>query len=204
MQNIYYANLFMHECLLVKNVKNPPQRALMIHTYYTGKPGDNDNFINWTLEGFARQSAQFDVVKLSSHYSNGGQGLWDQFNAIVEEHETLVDQTADETPKENDYVQVYPVRTFLSRLLCSNADCVVVIKPKFSDEFAGELPRSVRTSMSVFSRQLEFDKKRKVQFSLNYSGKDGEKAKDWFLQQGAREMQDLLGFRNWAVTIGYQ
>ncbi len=83
----------------------------------------------------------------------------------------------------------------------NNADCVVVIKPKFSEEFDGVLPRSIRTSMSVFSRQIEFDQKRRVLFSINFS-QEGEKAKDWFMEEGAREMQNLLGFQSWVVKIG--
>ncbi len=187
---------------LVQQIENPPQRALMIHTYFTSGPGENIALINWTLGGFARQSADFELVNLVSSFSNGGEGLWERFDAIDGADESLVDVDADETPKENDYVQVYPVRTFLSRLRTNNADCVVVIKPKFSEDFEDELPRSIRTSMSVFSRQIEFSKKQRVLFSLN-STQGGEKATEWFMEEGAREMQNLLGFQSWVVTVGY-
>ncbi len=187
---------------IIRNIRNPPQPTLMIHTYFTSDPEQNSDLINWTLDGFARQSAKFEVVSLVSSFSSGGDGLWERFDAIRGESEVLVDFTADESPRENEYVQVYPVRTLLSRLKTDNADCVVVIKPRFSEGFEGDLPRSVRTSMSVFSRQMEFDQKRRVLFSINFT-QDGEKAKEWFLNEGAKEMQHLLGFRSWVVQIGH-
>lgn len=181
-----------------------PQGGLMIHTYFYGKNSEATRFVNWSLEGFARQSARFKSVKLTSSFSNGGKSLWDHVNAIIGEHDVGVDLAADESPKENDFVKVFPVRTFFSRLRTDNADCVVVIKPKFSEEFNGELPRSVRTSMSVFSRQLEFDRKRRVAFSMRFSADSSEEAKEWFLEIGAREMQVMLGFQSSTVSIGYQ
>ncbi len=188
---------------LLQNIAEPPKRSLMIRVYYTDKPRDQEDFVGWLLEGFARRSADFKSVRLTSSFSNGGEGLWEKYNSVVEDRSVLVNRTLDETPRENEYVQVYPVRTFFSRLLASNADCVVVIKPKFSNEFDGGLPRSIRTSMSVFSRQLELEGKGRVAFSLSLA-KDSEAARDWFIEQGAREMARLLGFQRWTVTVGYQ
>lgn len=190
----------------IQQIKSPPKRSLMIKTYFTDAFGDklgrNSDFINWTLGGFAKQAVQFEVVNLSATFSGGGEGLWEKFDPIASDYKTLVDEKADENPKENDHVKVFPVRTLLSRLLTDNADCVVVIKPKFSEDFNEELPRAVRTSMSVFSRQLQFDKKQKVFFSITFS-QGGEKVQEWFIKEGAREMQLALGFQTWAVGMGY-
>lgn len=188
---------------LVRQMDSPPKRALWIRSYFTDDPRKNSEFINWTFDGFARQSAGSEFVNVSYSLTTGGSKFWEKIDAIVDNHPNLVDENADETPKENEYVQVYPVRTFLSRLLTNNADCVVVIKPKFSDDFSDGLPRAVRTSMSVFSRQLQFDQKQRVLFSFSYS-KDGENAKEWFVKEGAREMQALMGFQSSVITIGLQ
>lgn len=194
----------IYERKLIQQIKSPPKRSLMIKTYFTDNFGDklgrNSDFINWTLGGFAKQAVQFEVVNLSATFSSGGEGLWEKFDPIASDYKTLVDEKADENPKENDHVKVFPVRTFLSRLLTDNADCVVVIKSKFSEDFNEELPRAVRTSMSVFSRQLQFDKKQKVLFSFN-SSQGGEKVREWFIEQGAREMQLALGFQSWVVSL---
>lgn len=196
----------IYERKLIQQIKSPPKRSLMIKTYFTDNFGDklgrNSDFINWTLGGFAKQAVQFEIVNLSATFSGGGEGLWEKFDRIASDHKTLVDEKVDENPKENEHVKVFPVRTFLSRFLANNADCVVVIKPKFSEDFNEELPRAVRTSMSVFSRQLQFDKKQKVFFSFTFS-QGGEKVRDWFIEQGARELQLALGFQSWVVGIGY-
>lgn len=196
----------VYERKLIQQIKSPPKRSVMIKTYFTDNFGDKlggkSDFINWTLGGFAKQAAQFEIVNLSATFSGGGEGLWERFDRIASDHKTLVDEKVDENPKENEHVKVFPVRTFLSRFLTNNADCVVVIKSKFSEDFNEEFPRAVRTSMSVFSRQLQFDKKEKVFFSFTFS-QGGEKVRDWFIEEGAREMQLALGFQSWVVGIGY-
>ena len=194
--------LSIYDQRLAKQSENPPPRAIMIHTYFTGRVKNTTDFVNWAFEGFARQSARFDVVTLTSNFSSGEVGLWHAVDGITVQDFSSDDRSIDETPRENEYVQVYPVRTLLSRIKTRDADCVVVIKPKFSEEFSGELPRSVRTSMSVFITQLEFDRKRKIQFFLKTT-QGGEQARDWFIQEGAREMQHLLGFDQSSITVGY-
>lgn len=198
--------LSIYDQRLAKQSENPPPRAIIIHTYFVsgeGGAGNNNlNFVTWSLEGFARQSANYDTVIMTSTFSNAGNGLWHAVDGITVQDFSSADRSIDETPKENEYVQVYPVKTLLSRIKTNDADCVVVIKPKFSEEFSGELPRSVRTSMSVFITQLEFDRKRKIQFFLQTT-QGGEQARDWFIQEGAREMQHLLGFDQSSITVGY-
>lgn len=193
----------IYERKLIQQIRSPPKRTLMIKTYFTGNPGKDDEFINWTLGGFAKQAARFEVVNVTTTHSSGGSGLWERFDRIASEYPKLVDEQAEENPKENDHVKVFPVRTFLSRFLTDNADCVVVIKAKFTEDFNEELPRAVSTSMSVFSRQLQFNKKQKVFFSFTVS-QGGEKVRDWFIEEGARQLQLALGFQSWVVGIGYQ
>ncbi len=182
----------------------PEYQSIRIHTYFHKVSNTNAAILRWTLEGFARERANFDYVSQTASYSGADDGLWQRLGHIDQAQQSSVGGSVREDAAGNEYVQVYPVRTRLSRLYTNNADCVVYVQPKFANEFGEGLPRSVRTSMTVFSRQLEFESKGKVLFIFRYSPPAGDKAKAWFLEEGAQEMTRLLGFENWAVTLRYE
>jgi hypothetical protein len=189
---------------VIQNLPKATAKSVSIRTHFSAQRDHEVQFLNWALEGFARQSARFDFVRLTSTYSHGGSNFMEKVDSLIAEGMKPYDGDADEGPRENDYVKVFPVRTFLSRFLTDNADCVVVIKPRFSNEFTSGLPRSIRTSMSVLIRQLQLENRHKVMFSFAYSQPQGESAKNWFIESGSREIQQFLGFESSSIGIGYQ
>lgn len=175
--------------------------AVHIHTYFSRSARGNAQTLLWTLEGFARMQGGFASVK---QVSTVGKGLWESIENSNWPRQISQANTSREDAVGNEYVQVYPVRTFLSRLYTDGADCVVSVQPKFSSEFGEGLPRSIRTSMSVFSRNVEFTSKEKVSFVFRYSPGNGDEAKRWFEATGAQEMAQVLGFGNWVVSTKFE
>ena len=195
--------LSIQDSHVIKNeTKN---KSIFIHPKYhsvSAKTSRKRNVFHWALEGFVRQRVRLESVTMSPSFSSGGKSLWDEIKAIGEST-ISVDKTIDEESVGNEYVEVYPVRTFLSRLETDDADCVVVVKQKFSDEFDGRLPRAVTTSMSVFSRKLGLESRRKVKFVIS-TGLNGKKSMEWFLEKGASEMTKLMAFETWTVIARYE
>src|SRR5205814_471973 len=79
--------------------------------------------LRWSLVG-AGQEMGFR----SARCVEGGHGPWSEHMADIE-RKTAGRADADERLTGNDLVQVYPVRTVLSRYLFHNADCVVTVAP---------------------------------------------------------------------------
>lgn len=186
---------------LAKTTSEPQKGLIQIRSYFAESPGRNARVLRWTLEGFASGKLKFGEVRQTETY---GSSLHE--GVFAARHANTATNSAHilEDAVGNKYVDVYPVRTFLSRLYTGGADCVVHVKPRFAEDFGGSLPRGVRTSMRIFASKVKFESKKKVMFVFYYSPGKGDEAKKWFFEEGVEEMTAILGFKDWSIQTKYE
>ncbi len=171
----------------IRNLRVDERSVAMFHALDCG-PGDF-RVLNWLFVGFGRSSCGFNHVywRSSSHQGD----FWERIQ--LSEGLAHPEITRDETPVGNELVQVYPVRTFLSRFNSDNADCVVRIVPQLIRQQHVELRGAIRTSMQTFVPMIEVANKKKLLVLANYH-KDARATVDWLREEGFAELADKLGY----------
>lgn len=159
---------------------------LMVHILYRqGKSGMN--LLNWAMVGFGDRK-RFK----KTHWTNsiGGGDFWDEINASVKAAEER--GQGSEEPIGNQYVQIRPVRKFISCLKTDNANCIVKIVPQLvgSDR---RLPGVIRASVLKYIKQVDAPAKDKLLFEINYH-REAKPLIEWLGDEGLQEIADQLGY----------
>jgi protocatechuate 3,4-dioxygenase beta subunit len=136
------------------------------------------------------RAAGFKRAKWTTSY--GGEA-WKTF--IERAGPTLtVSESKDESSIGDEQVQVFPVRTFLSRLL-ANADCVVNFNPVVRHKEGTRFPDDFVPAMTKFIPQLEFDRKQKLLIRVRYAESAKDRLNEWVNDRFGREaLANQFGF----------
>ena len=173
----------------LRKLRKSDSSKLMFHLYYS-RGGDATKLLNWTVEGFGRREAHFKTVNWTNSFS-GPVDFWQTINDAVRTAEER--GLGDETPIGNQYVQVIPVRKFLTCLRTGNANCIVKVLPQLVDKEA-RLPAVIRGSILKYIAQLDPEKKDKLLFEINFHT-DAKPAVEWLQKEGLKEIADVLGYK---------
>ena len=153
----------------------------------------NEQFLSWTFEGFAHRLG-FGNVKVSQTSTVGHD--WDASRAKIRKKMTDVPES-DEPMTGNAIVQVYPVRTELSRQLCGNADCVARILKSFEVQADGKLLPEVEEALRSEIGKVKLAEKDTLDLQVCFSTREGHDAVDRFVGSTASTaLAKSLGFRN--------
>jgi hypothetical protein len=137
--------------------------------------------------GFRAASVEVELPALSQD--------WNQIVAELDDS-AKQDLAADESPAGNDLVDVYPVRTALSRFENSGADYVIHIRPplnQFDTAMMERLPTSIQSCLT----QLQARQPRRGAYLIT-DGPDNRAQSDamWDLLWDSHFWRDQLGFKS--------
>jgi hypothetical protein len=168
--------------------------------YHDPFPADNTReVVRWCLEGFGRD---LGFAKARQTYTMNGGYKWDETRtAIAKKMGGRPD--AAEPMTGNSAVEVYPVRTVLSRHLTGNADCVVRIVAPFQGPSADKLEPEVDKAIRTYVNNLGLEEKDKLEFRLGFK-ESAREAADRFYDTTAGKLAQELGFKERLVNHWYE
>jgi hypothetical protein len=155
--------------------------------------------IELALDGLGRRSG-FEAVHVRTHFENG---RLDWAKTVGWATQPLDGPpNDDETPVGDEDVQVFPVRTGLSRFLTGGADCVVDIRAPFGDKRNPSLKPDVQESVVKNVAALQFNRKHQLLFRVKSSeDAEGRDRAMNFVGAESKDLAEKLGFKSSSVQI---
>jgi len=128
------------------------------------------------------RAAGYKRAKWSTSY--GG----DEWKTFIDRASPIssVAESKDESSVGDEQVQVFPARTFLSRLL-TNADCVVNFNPVVRHKDGTRFPDDFVPAMMKFVPQLEYDRKQTLLIRVRFAESAKDRLDEWVNDRSARE-----------------
>lgn len=155
----------------------------MMHHHGTG----DRRLLSWLFQGFGLSRGRYSKVYLTN---SGPNDFWES----IESAQQFASQsdTFEEEPLGNELVQVFPVRTALSRLT-SEADCVVRVIPQLVKQPQQELRGAIRASILKYVSKVPVKRKEKLLMLINYHT-DASDTVDWLRKEGCMEIAHQSGY----------
>ena len=163
--------------------------SLMVHIYYREGYSGRD-VLNWAMMGFGQKKARFKTTHWTNSHGDPTP-FWDRINASVAEAEKR--GQGSEEPIGNEFVQIRPVRKFITCLKTENANCIVKIVPQLVNKDR-RLPGVIRASILKYIDQVEMPSRDKLLFEVNYHT-DAKPMIEWLGDAGIQEIADQLGYQ---------
>lgn len=153
--------------------------------FHALQPSNANEMVSWALQGFGKH-AGFENARVRSSFGVR-RSIW---NELIEETMAGPDIVSLEAMIGNREVNVFPVRTTLSRYLTSNSDCVIdILKPIEEDDVP--LQPNVREAMLELMSQLKPKKPQRLLIRVTSEGPRGRKAVDALMEQREHLTKDL-------------
>jgi RNA polymerase sigma factor (sigma-70 family) len=153
-------------------------------------PEQTRDVLSWCLEGFGHHVGFTRACPVLTMY---GGYQWDTVRAAITK-QTGGEPDAAEPKLGNDAIEVYAVRTILSRYLTDNADCVVRIVAPFMDQSADPLEPEVDQAIRTYVNSLRIKHKDRLFFRVAFK-QAARKAVQRFEEKTSVKLATELGFK---------
>jgi hypothetical protein len=170
----------------------PNRRAetVLFHPHFAPTDRHPERLADWALKMYGRH-AGFGRAEVTTTWHNG-EFRWEDLTAAVKA-KTAGRPEGDEPASGDERVTVYPVRTTLSRFLCSNADCVIDLRAPIPDQ-GRPLPPEYEKSLREQVGRLKLPAGGKVLYRVRFEGPARRSLIDTL-----RPVTPALGFAGYTV-----
>ena len=181
----------------LKPYRNRKKGVVFFRVYYgRSEPRGAKELLMWALQGFGKH-AGFESSRVSNTYLGEGFDWEEMINGI----RASIGDAADgpEPMVGDDTVQVFPVRTRLSRYLAGDADCVVDVLQPIDGADGKTLPPETCEAIVSFVSELKLSRREKLLIRVHSVGNSGQEAVDK-LVEARRTLQDFFDFETVAIS----
>lgn len=151
--------------------------------------------LKFAIHGWAMEMGYMERVPI--HVI--GDSDWNAATKLTNDSRGLFEEDESEDAVGDDVVRAYPVRTALSRLQFSEANCVVSFRQPFRKDSTGTLDEKARDRIRDLVDSLKLKERHRIQFSIQVKDDVNAKAVAQFSDTTARELTDAMGFKDYSV-----
>jgi hypothetical protein len=177
-----------------------PGDTISFRTLYQRDPPDHArSLLEVAMKGWASRDCGFAKPGYDSVIE--GKDKWSSLMEWTKEQVGYIAEDEQEDGVGDGRIDVFPVKTLLSRYYLDDANCLVEFARPFDKDFNGKLDEDTKKSIAASVKKLDLAKKKKVTFSIRLQIGAG-KAADRFCESAAKELAKELGFASHSVRSG--